>query len=574
MPISAAQSDETGPDPRRKGRVELLAADRTDETQESIRQLSGDESAATGDAGSDAPVEAAGIGANGSHGDLGSELSSSDVGLSVSVPTTGDVFALDELLEEFPEPPADLLRQVADPSLSYDGLALDGSTAADQLAQGDDQRRAVVEARSAAQTHDIGTNLDDPVRMYLREIGRVSLLTGEREVELAMAMERGEYLRGLKSRLRIATGSPPRAELIGLEVFRSFRDGWLHVEELLRAVDAMDISDRQRCLHTVLPITQFPEGAITAVSERLNLSPEALEESLRRRNVEWEILPLHVRDMLRHSLAHPWPDEAHVLELLVADIPALERRWERTIQEGEAAKVALTEANLRLVVSVAKKYVGRGMSMLDLIQEGNLGLIRAVEKFQHHKGFKFSTYATWWIRQAITRAIADQARTIRIPVHMVETINRLIRTSRRLQQELGREPTSEEIGLEMELDADRVREIIKISQEPVSLEMPIGEEEDSNLGDFIEDNKILAPADAASRKMLKEQMDDVLGTLSDRERQVLAMRFGLDDGRTRTLEEVGKAFGVTRERIRQIEAKALRKLRHPSRSKKLKDYLD
>jgi RNA polymerase primary sigma factor len=574
MPISAAQSDETGPDPRRKGRVELLAADRTDETQESIRQLSGDESAATGDAGSDAPVEAVGIGANGSHGDLGSELSSSDVGLSVSVPTTGDVFALDELLEEFPEPPADLLRQVADPSLSYDGLALDGSTAADQLAQGDDQRRAVVEARSAAQTHDTGTNLDDPVRMYLREIGRVSLLTGEREVELAMAMERGEYLRGLKSRLRIATGSPPRAELIGLEVFRSFRDGWLHVEELLRAVDAMDISDRQRCLHTVLPITQFPEGAITAVSERLNLSPEALEESLRRRNVEWEILPLHVRDMLRHSLAHPWPDEAHVLELLVADIPALERRWERTIQEGEAAKVALTEANLRLVVSVAKKYVGRGMSMLDLIQEGNLGLIRAVEKFQHHKGFKFSTYATWWIRQAITRAIADQARTIRIPVHMVETINRLIRTSRRLQQELGREPTSEEIGLEMELDADRVREIIKISQEPVSLEMPIGEEEDSNLGDFIEDNKILAPADAASRKMLKEQMDDVLGTLSDRERQVLAMRFGLDDGRTRTLEEVGKAFGVTRERIRQIEAKALRKLRHPSRSKKLKDYLD
>jgi RNA polymerase primary sigma factor len=574
MPISAAQSDETGPDPRRKGRVELLAADRTDETQESIRQLSGDESAATGDAGSDAPVEAAGIGANGSHGDLGSELSSSDVGLSVSVPTTGDVFALDELLEEFPEPPADLLRQVADPSLSYDGLALDGSTAADQLAQGDDQRRAVVEARSAAQTHDTGTNLDDPVRMYLREIGRVSLLTGEREVELAMAMERGEYLRGLKSRLRIATGSPPRAELIGLEVFRSFRDGWLHVEELLRAVDAMDISDRQRCLHTVLPITQFPEGAITAVSERLNLSPEALEESLRCRNVEWEILPLHVRDMLRHSLAHPWPDEAHVLELLVADIPALERRWERTIQEGEAAKVALTEANLRLVVSVAKKYVGRGMSMLDLIQEGNLGLIRAVEKFQHHKGFKFSTYATWWIRQAITRAIADQARTIRIPVHMVETINRLIRTSRRLQQELGREPTSEEIGLEMELDADRVREIIKISQEPVSLEMPIGEEEDSNLGDFIEDNKILAPADAASRKMLKEQMDDVLGTLSDRERQVLAVRFGLDDGRTRTLEEVGKAFGVTRERIRQIEAKALRKLRHPSRSKKLKDYLD
>jgi RNA polymerase primary sigma factor len=374
--------------------------------------------------------------------------------------------------------------------------------------------------------------------------------------------------------LRFAPGIPPRAEVIGLEIFRSFRQGWQHVEELLSAVGAMDVTDRQHCLGMALPITQFPEGAIVDVAQRLDLTPEALEESLRCRNVEWGLLPPHVRDLLRYSAVHPWPDEDHVLDLLRADVADLERRWERAIQEGEAAKVALTEANLRLVVSVAKKYVGRGMSMLDLIQEGNLGLIRAVEKFQHHKGFKFSTYATWWIRQAITRAIADQARTIRIPVHMVETINRLIRTSRRLQQELGREPTSEEIGVEMELDADRVREIIKISQEPVSLEMPIGEEEDSNLGDFIEDNKVLAPADAASRKMLKEQMDDVLGTLSDRERQVLAMRFGLDDGRTRTLEEVGKAFGVTRERIRQIEAKALRKLRHPSRSKKLKDYLD
>ena len=243
------------------------------------------------------------------------------------------------------------------------------------------------------------------------------------------------------------------------------------------------------------------------------------------------------------------------------------------IAEGSSAREHLTEANLRLVVSVAKKYVGRGMSMPDLIQEGNLGLIRAVEKFQHHKGFKFSTYATWWIRQAITRSIADQARTIRIPVHMVETINRLIRTSRRLQQELGREPTSEEIAREMELAPEKVREILKISQDPISIEMPIGEEEDSSLGDFIEDQKALAPADAASHQMLKEQMEDVLDSLSERERKVLELRFGLDDGRTRTLEEVGREFGVTRERIRQIEAKALRKLRHPSRSKKLRDYL-
>jgi RNA polymerase primary sigma factor len=575
MPISAAQTDVTEPDPRRKGRVELLAADLADEAHEPIRRLSGDQPTATEDDIPDSPVEATPIGANGSLGEPESVLAASDSGLPVPIPANGEVFALDELLEDFPEPPADVLRQVADPSLSYDGLSLDGSTAADQLARDDEQREVIVGARGTAQVQDLGSaSLDDPVRMYLREIGRVSLLTGEREVELAMAMERGEYLRGLKARLRVATGNAPQAEIIALEIYRSFRQGWPHVEELLSTVDALDVTDRQRCLNMVLPITQFPEGVVAGVSERLDLSPEALEDSLRCRNVEWGLLPLQIRDLLRHAVVEPWPDETHVLELLGADVADLERRWERAIQEGEAAKVALTEANLRLVVSVAKKYVGRGMSMLDLIQEGNLGLIRAVEKFQHHKGFKFSTYATWWIRQAITRAIADQARTIRIPVHMVETINRLIRTSRRLQQELGREPTSEEIGLEMELDADRVREIIKISQEPVSLEMPIGEEEDSNLGDFIEDNKVLAPADAASRKMLKEQMDDVLGTLSDRERQVLAMRFGLDDGRTRTLEEVGKAFGVTRERIRQIEAKALRKLRHPSRSKKLKDYLD
>ena len=299
--------------------------------------------------------------------------------------------------------------------------------------------------------------------------------------------------------------------------------------------------------------------------EEMNLSEE---EEVDMENIDLSVPEgVSIEDPVRMYLK-----EIGKVPLLTAEEEiSLAKRMENG---DESAKKRLAEANLRLVVSIAKRYVGRGMLFLDLIQEGNLGLIKAVEKFDYRKGYKFSTYATWWIRQAITRAIADQARTIRIPVHMVETINKLIRVSRQLLQELGREPQPEEIAEEMNMSVDRVREILKISQEPVSLETPIGEEEDSHLGDFIQDDNVPVPADAAAFTLLKEQLVEVLGTLTEREQKVLRLRFGLDDGRARTLEEVGKEFNVTRERIRQIEAKALRKLRHPSRSRKLKDYLD
>ena len=330
-------------------------------------------------------------------------------------------------------------------------------------------------------------NIDDPVRMYLKEIGKVSLLSAEGEIELAST---------------ISAGNKAKATLIAWE-----KANGQAVEPVLDAED--------------------PVGEIEVPEEEVaNLTEKDLEE-------------------LR-----------------------------KTVKAGESAKQKLAEANLRLVVSIAKRYAGRGMLFLDLIQEGNLGLIKAVEKFDYTKGYKFSTYATWWIRQAITRAIADQARTIRIPVHMVETINKVIRVSRQLLQELGHDPTPEEISAQMNMPVDKVREILKIAQEPVSLETPIGEEEDSHLGDFIPDEGASEPSEAASFTLLKEQLVDVLSTLTPREEKVLKLRFGIEDGRTRTLEEVGKEFNVTRERIRQIEAKALRKLRHPSRSKKLKDFLN
>lgn len=319
-------------------------------------------------------------------------------------------------------------------------------------------------------------------------------------------------------------------------------------------------------------VQQFEDEGIGVVDEDGNPLAKQVakeEETVEKAKKEEMIAPpgVKINDPVRMYLK-----EIGRVDLLDAEE---EVTLAKRIEEGDdIAKQELAEANLRLVVSIAKRYVGRGMSFLDLIQEGNMGLMKAVEKFDYEKGFKFSTYATWWIRQAITRAIADQARTIRIPVHMVETINKLVRIQRQLLQELGREPTPEEIGAEMDLPTEKVRDILKISQEPVSLETPIGEEDDSHLGDFIEDDGALSPSDNAAYELLKGELKDVLDTLTDREENVLRLRFGLDDGRQRTLEDVGKVFGVTRERIRQIEAKALRKLRHPSRSKQLKDFLD
>ena len=362
--------------------------------------------------------------------------------------------------------------------------------------------------------------IEDPVRMYLKEIGKVPLLSAEEEITLARLMETG-----------LAAEKKLRDDRTKMTA-----DGRKNVQDRIRGYE------KERAA-----LEKSNEGDELEREEEIRRLTDLIENSKK----------LLEQDKLKKKLT---PKEKESLKTPIA--------------AGEDAKNRLAEANLRLVVSIAKRYVGRGMLFLDLIQEGNLGLIKAVEKFDYRKGYKFSTYATWWIRQAITRAIADQARTIRIPVHMVETINKLIRVSRQLLQELGREPTPDEIAEKMNMPVERVREILKISQEPVSLETPIGEEEDSHLGDFIQDDHVPVPADAAAFTLLKEQLVEVLGTLTEREQKVLRLRFGLDDGRARTLEEVGREFNVTRERIRQIEAKALRKLRHPSRSRKLKDYLD
>ena len=376
-----------------------------------------------------------------------------------------------------------------------------------------------------------------------------------------MEMNMGKFSEKLVELLELAKKKKNVLEYQEISDF--FKDQPLEVEQMEKVLDFLEASGVD-----VLRISGNDEELILDVDDDADIEKMDDEEEIELDKIDLSVPEgVSIEDPVRMYLK-----EIGKVSLLTADEEIeLAKRME---QGDEEAKKRLAEANLRLVVSIAKRYVGRGMLFLDLIQEGNLGLIKAVEKFDYRKGYKFSTYATWWIRQAITRAIADQARTIRIPVHMVETINKLIRVSRQLLQELEREPTPEEIAEEMKMPVERVREILKISQEPVSLETPIGEEEDSHLGDFIQDDNVPVPADAAAFTLLKEQLIEVLGTLTEREQKVLRLRFGLDDGRARTLEEVGKEFNVTRERIRQIEAKALRKLRHPSRSRKLKDYLD
>ena len=474
--------------------------------------------------------------------------------------------------------------------------------AEDEEAEKESEEITEAELASSMAVPD-GISIDDPVRMYLKEIGRVPLLQSEDEVELAKRMDKGKQVDKLTAVRK--KQNDQKQDIPEIKTRKSFNEVFKHLDELLESersiTDMRSIPVAFRKYETKknqgesYTASDFVKDTVQFTkSERLRLIGLLTEENLSCADWEKDCIireddnapePRNletIRNLIKQLDAwvskqkNPKGKNIKTLNADIDRIAAAESDFKKLLtdikKQGEEAKRCLSEANLRLVVSIAKRYVGRGMLFLDLIQEGNLGLIKAVEKFDYNKGFKFSTYATWWIRQAITRAIADQARTIRIPVHMVETINKLIRVSRQLLQELGREPTPREIAEMMETTEDRVREIMKIAQEPVSLETPIGEEEDSHLGDFIEDHDAPAPADAASFALLREKLNEVLNTLSSREREVLELRFGLKDGRQRTLEEVGQHFGVTRERIRQIEAKALRRLRS-KRCNQLRDFV-
>jgi RNA polymerase primary sigma factor len=435
---------------------------------------------------------------------------------------------------------------------------------------------------SSLDTIDEQEVADDPVRLYLHEIGKVNLLTAKDEKVLARKIEANKRIREIRQDYLEKYGKSPAATEIVLTMLKEIGQNASIIRFLQAKLDLTPTDSFRKCI-TEPELRDSIEGVIdqqliqTTANKIGELLPET-EQILINLSLNCSLLPEEVLIAIGDSVKLADIENLANQDDFINSIQVYEAQFQKHLDnieyESQKAERHLIEANLRLVVSVAKKHIGRGMSLLDLVQEGNIGLIRAVEKFDHHRGYKFSTYATWWIRQAITRAIADQARTIRVPVHMIETINKLLRVSRRLAQEYGREPSASEIGARMDLPTSKVREIVKVAQLPVSLEAPIGEEEDSHLGDFIEDRNALPPVDAASKQLLKEQIEDVLTALTPREQRVLRLRFGLEDGRSRTLEEVGQEFNVTRERIRQIEAKALRKLRHPSRSRKLKDYLE